>query len=211
MQKLALPAVDPSGSGRKRHLPSIINKHRSTMTKRLFLPIAAILMTLSACGGDAPPRQAPEQDLIAVLKKRPSLTKFTEALEATGVAGTLLPGGAYTLFVPIDKAVNGPLDEATIRHHILTTRVTFSDMAGESTSYDTLNNDQIEIDVTDQIAIGSGLMVESDINAANGVIHVIDQVQAPVSTPAALIDQEAQETAPADNTVTPAAPAVTTN
>ncbi len=172
------------------------------MTTRLILPIAAILMTLSACGSSQPPRQpAPEPDLLAVLKNRPSLKQFTEALEATGVAATLLPGGSYTIFAPIDRGVNAALDQATIRHHILTTRVTFSDMAGESTSYDTLNNDQIEIDVTEQIAIGSGLMVESDISAANGIIHVIDRVQAPASTPAQLIDQQ----------TLPLTPAVTTN
>ncbi len=174
------------------------------MTIPLILPIAAILMTLSACGSSQPPRQAPEPDLLAVLKTRPSLKRFSEALETTGVAGTLLPDGAYTIFAPIDKAVNGPLDEATIRHHILTTRVTFSDMAGESTSYETLNFDEIEIDVTERIAIGSGLMVESDIRAGNGIIHVIDQVQAPASTPAPLINRNALG-------AEPAAPAATTN
>ena len=181
------------------------------MTIRLILPLTAILMTLSACGSAPPVQPASDPDLLAVLKTRPSLKRFTEALETSGVAGTLLPGGAYTVFAPMDKAVNGRLDEATIRHHILTTRVTFSDMAGESTSYDTLNNDQIEVDVTEQIAIGTGLMVESDIVAANGVIHVIDRVQAPASTPAPLIEEEVLETPPIENTVIPAAPAITTN
>lgn len=162
------------------------------MTKRPILTTVFILSTLSACGGggSAPP-PAPAPDIIGVLKSRPSLTRFTEALESTGVASTLLSSGAYTVFAPMDKAVNGSLDEATIRHHILQNRVTFTDMAGESTSYDTLNNDQIEIDVTDQIAIGSGLMVESDIAASNGIIHVIDRVQTPEGVQETPIEQEA--------------------
>ncbi|MDH3662314.1 MAG: fasciclin domain-containing protein [Alphaproteobacteria bacterium] len=149
------------------------------MTKHSILPIVVILSTLAACGGGNAPPPAPKPDVIGVLKTRPSLLRFTEALEATGVASALLSSGAYTVFAPMDKGVAGPLDEATVRHHILPTRVAFSDMAGENTSYDTLNNDQIEIDVTDQIAIGSALMVESDIAAANGIIHVIDRVQTP--------------------------------
>lgn len=173
------------------------------MTIRLILPIAAILGALSACGGSQPTPPAANLELLAVLKNRPSLTQFTAALESTGVAVTLLSSGSYTIFAPIDKAVSAPMDQATIRHHILTTRQTFSDMAGESTSYDTLNNDQIEIDVTDGIAIGSGLMVESDITAANGVIHVIDRVQTPEGTAEPLVDQEApaaEPTAPANTT-----------
>ena len=84
-------------------------------------------------------------------------------------------------------------------------------MAGDSTSYDTLNDDQIEIDVTDQIAIGTGLMVESDIEATNGIIHVIDRVQEPEGTGSPQIDQQPLEPAAAaetiENTVIPAAPA----
>ena len=89
----------------------------------------------------------------------------------------------------MNQAVNGVLDEATIRHHILPTRVTFSDMAGENTSYQTLNRDEIEVDVTEQIVIGSALMVESDIEASNGIIHVIDKVQQPGPGPARLLEQ----------------------
>lgn len=117
-----------------------------------------------------------------MIKARPSLTRFAEALETTGVAATLLSSGSYTVLAPMDRGVDGPLDEATVRHHVLTTKVTFSEMAGESTSYETLAGDEIEVDVTDQIAIGTGLMVESDIAATNGIIHVIDSVQTPAST-----------------------------
>jgi|GEM_PF-5120601 len=159
------------------------------MTKRLLPLISIVPMTLAACGGDAnlPVQNA---DIIAVLKTRPSLTRFAEALETTGVAGTLTSSGPYTVFAPFDGAVNGPLDEATIRHHILPSRVTFSDMAGESTGYDTLNNDQIDVDVTDQIVVGSALMIESDIQATNGIIHVIDQVQSAAPGPETLLNQQ---------------------
>ena len=172
------------------------------MTKQhLILPLALTLTILAACGGggsggqQTPPPANP--DLVSVLKGRPNLERFTEALEQTGVASALQSGGAYTIFAPMDRAVSGPLDEATIRHHILSSRVTFSDMAGESTSYDTLNDDQVEIDATEQIAIGSGLMVESDIQAANGVIHVIDRVQTPTGEPVTSSDSGVAGQAPA--------------
>ncbi len=155
---------------------------RSIMTTRFSRSIAALFITaLAACGGGQAPAPPPEPDLLAVLKSRPSLTRFAEAVESTGVAAQLQASGAYTVFAPMDAAVNGELDQATVRHHITNERVTFADMAGESTSYTTLNGDEMEVDVTEQIAVGSGLMVESDILAANGVIHVIDRVQTPAA------------------------------
>lgn len=178
------------------------------MTIRLILSVVAVFTTLAACS--APPPPAPDPGLVDILKARPSLKRFTEALESTGVANTLVAGGAYTIFAPMDKAVNGTLDEATIRHHILPTRVTFSDMAGEATSYQTLNDDEIEVDVTEKIIVGSGLMVESDIEASNGIIHVIDKVQTPGPGPARLLDQQPlaapTDLTPDEGTVIPAAP-----
>lgn len=158
------------------------------MTKRQLTIILATFLTLSACGGaEQVVQTAPERDLLTVLKTRPSLTKFTEALEATGVAATLKASGNYTVFAPIDIAVaDTTLDEETVRHHILLERVTFSDIAGEDASYLTLHSDEIEIDATEAIRVGNGLMVESDIEASNGIIHVIDRVQPPGDAPTSL-------------------------
>jgi hypothetical protein len=87
-------------------------------------------------------------------------------------------------------------------------------MAGESTSYETLNRDEIEVDVTERIVIGSALMVESDIEASNGIIHVIDRVQQPGPGPARLLEQPlSAPTAltPESGAVIPTAPASTAN
>ena len=171
------------------------------MTKRSTFPALLLLLNVSACGGgggNLAPTGPP--DLLSVLKERPSLTLFTEAFESTGVADQLELDGAYTVFVPIDQSVAGSLDVATIRHHIISDRIGFSDIAGENEIYTTLNDDEIEIDATDQIAIGSGFMIESDINASNGVIHVIDQVlEASGEAPAIL-------SAPIGNRVRPTNP-----
>jgi uncharacterized surface protein with fasciclin (FAS1) repeats len=157
------------------------------MTTRWFSLILPVFLSLFACGGSQQPLPRDEPDLIAVLKNRPSLTQFTAALEATGVASTLQGGGSFTIFAPTDVAVAksdaASLDDATIKHHILPERITFSDLAGENTSYTTLHTDEIEVDATESIRIGDGLMVESDITATNGVIHVIDTVLTPGDVP----------------------------
>ncbi len=150
-----------------------------TMKTTWLSTISLTLFFLAACGAD-PKQPAVELDLVAKLKARPSLTKFSEALETTGVAATLQADGSYTVFVPMDVAVaDETLDQATVRHHILEERVTFSDLAGENVSYTTLNTDEIDIDATGAIKVGDGFMVESDITASNGVIHVIDKVLTP--------------------------------
>ena len=195
------------------------------MTKRWFSLILFAFFSLNACSGD-PNLPRVEPDLVARLKTRPSLKRFTEALETTGVAATLQAEGNYTIFAPMDVAVaaGGPLDQATVRHHILTERVNFSDLAGENTSYTTLHTDEIEVDATEVIRIGEGLMVESDISASNGVIHVIDKVLTPGDVPTNLVpaapagslspateltDPAAQPTTPGEAAIVPAAPAAT--
>ncbi|MGH1477274.1 MAG: fasciclin domain-containing protein [Geminicoccales bacterium] len=153
------------------------------MTIRSLSTLLAVLLVLAACGS-SPTVPKVEADLVAVLKTRPSLKQFTKALEETGVAAALQKDGSYTIFAPIDAATGDqPLDIATIRHHIIAERITFSDIAGESTSYKTLHTDEIEIDATESISVGDGLMVESDITAINGVIHVIDTVLEPGTVP----------------------------
>jgi hypothetical protein len=199
--------------GRSPAILQKINAAGLPMTTRWFLSICVVLISLSACGGSV--QQAlpqAEPDLIAVLKSRPSLRQFTAALESSGVGASLQANGTYTIFAPIDKAVgqNGPLDAATVRHHILAERVTFSDIAGESTSYTTLHSDDIEIDATETIRIGEGLMVESDITAANGIIHVIDKVLPPGEVPTNLAPAATNDPNGLSSNVGPAAPAATT-
>ncbi len=160
-----------------------------TMTIYRFAIILITVFSITACGSNDPlPPSPAEPDLLAVLKNRPSLKKFTRALEATGVAGQLQGGGDYTIFAPMDVAVaDTSLDLKTVSHHIIPGRVTFSDLAGENNSYTTLHRDEIEVDATDAIRVGDGLMVESDIAANNGIIHVIDKVLPPGDVPTSLI------------------------
>lgn len=179
------------------------------MTIRCFSTILFVLLSVTACGSD-PTLPPVERDLIGTLKTRPSLTKFTEALETTGVAATLQKEGSYTIFAPMDVAVSGTLDQATVRHHILAERVTFSKLAGETTSYTTLHTDEIEIEATGAIRVGDALMVELDIAADNGVIHVIDKVLTPGDVPTSLTpDLPINLIQPAadDTPVNPATPA----
>ena len=91
----------------------------ATMPTRWLFTILMATMALAACSSE--PRVVEvERDLVAVLKTRPSLTRFTSALEATGVAEALQKEGTYTVFAPMDAAVVGKaLDERTLRHHIL--------------------------------------------------------------------------------------------
>lgn len=202
---------------RKAHLKWAELVHRQkqrlgfAMKTRWFLLISSCFLTLSACGGTQQNVPKAEPDLIATLKARPSLTRFTAALEETGVAATLRPDGAYTIFAPMDAAVakGGRLDAATVKHHILSERVTFGDMAGENISYTTLHTDEIEIDAIETIQIGDGLMVESDIVATNGVIHVIDTVLTPGEVPTTLLPPTNLGPAPTADPADTAAPPAT--
>jgi uncharacterized surface protein with fasciclin (FAS1) repeats len=104
----------------------------------------------------------------------------------------LLTSGNYTFFAPTDTAFTS-LDEAqleqlianpgqlagVLRGHIVSGRLTAADLADRST-VETLAGTSLRVSVTgDTVTVGGSRVVQADIAATNGVIHVINSVLLP--------------------------------
>jgi uncharacterized surface protein with fasciclin (FAS1) repeats len=104
----------------------------------------------------------------------------------------LLTSGNYTFFAPTDTAFTS-LNEAqleqlianpgqlagVLRGHVVSGRLTAADLAGVS-SVETLAGTSLRVSVTgDTVTIGGARVVQADIAATNGVIHVINSVLLP--------------------------------
>jgi uncharacterized surface protein with fasciclin (FAS1) repeats len=53
------------------------------------------------------------------------------------------------------------------------------DIAGKTLIPETVQGSTVSIDATDSVTIDGATVIKADINASNGVIHVIDQVITP--------------------------------
>lgn len=137
----------------------------------------------------------PSTDLIpAVADKAGSFKTLLAAVKAAGLAETLSGEGPFTVFAPTDAAF-AKIPEATLKdllkpenkdklvailtYHVVPGRV-FSEGALEAKSAKTVQGSSVKISVKDGAAyVDNAKIVTTDINAANGVIHVIDTVIMP--------------------------------
>jgi uncharacterized surface protein with fasciclin (FAS1) repeats len=150
--------------------------------------------TALVVGALAAPNLAKAQDVVDVAVEAGSFTTLVAAVEAAGLVDTLKGEGPFTVFAPTDEAfaalpegtVEGLLEEenrdaliAILTYHVIPGAVMSSDIAGQELSVATVNGQEVDIDATDGVMIDGATVVQADIEASNGVIHVIDTVILP--------------------------------
>jgi transforming growth factor-beta-induced protein len=137
---------------------------------------------------------APSIAEVAIADGR--FTTLVAALQAAGLAETLSSEGAYTVFAPTDEAF-AALPEGTVESlledpqgalsSILLYHVVDGVVPAETVvtleSAETLQGEPVSIEVVDGEVLLNGTVqvIITDIEASNGVIHVIDAVLMPPS------------------------------
>lgn len=139
--------------------------------------------------------QAQEQTITDIASNTDELTILTDALQAAELADVLDGETAYTVFAPTDQAFEAVLsdldinaeqllgDAETLRtiltYHVVEGAV-FSD-ALSAGSVTTLNGASVEINLENGVMVNEARVITPDIEASNGVVHVIDRVLLPPS------------------------------
>jgi transforming growth factor-beta-induced protein len=168
----------------------------------LALLVAACSSTASSTPAPATPAPAtsapaestaPAGDIVATAKAAGSFGTLLEAATAAGLVETLQGAGPFTVFAPTDAAFAalpaGTLDKLladpaalkqVLLYHVVSGKVT-SDQVVDLTSADSVEGAPIAITVKDGKVYlnGSTQVVTPDVQASNGVIHVIDKVLLP--------------------------------
>jgi transforming growth factor-beta-induced protein len=156
----------------------------------------------------APPAQA-EQDIVDIAVADGRFTTLVAAVQAAGLVDTLKSEGPFTVFAPTDDAFN-KLPEGTIPalledipaltdillYHVVPGKVMAADVVTLS-SADTALGKPVAIKVVDgNVFVNDAQVIITDIEASNGVIHVIDAVLLPpADEPAALPETGADNSA----------------
>jgi len=131
--------------------------------------------------------------IVEVASANPSFKTLVAAIQAAGLVETLSGKGPFTVFAPTDKAFEAlpkgvladllkPENKAKLQK-ILTYHV----VAGEVTSkmikpgeVKTVEGSPLKISVeSGKLMVGPANVVLADVDASNGVIHVINQVLLP--------------------------------
>lgn len=136
-------------------------------------------------------------NVVDVAVANGSFKTLTAALKAAGLDQALASGGPFTIFAPTDEAFAG-LPKGTVEELLkpenrstLVKILTYHVVPGENTSKtlksgeaETLEGAPVELKVSSSgVMVNDAKVVKADIQASNGVIHVIDKVMMPPIEP----------------------------
>jgi uncharacterized surface protein with fasciclin (FAS1) repeats len=115
------------------------------------------------------------------------------AVDAAGLGETLADGGPFTVFAPTDEAfaalpsetVSGLLADPpaltrVLTFHVVPGRITAAQITDHS-EQKTVEGGVLRLAVNGGVTVNEANVIQSDVEAANGVIHGIDRVLIPAA------------------------------
>ncbi len=192
-------------------------------SRRIVAGLAVSALAFTACGSDSndaadtTPLEEPEPveeepaeagTIVDVAVSAGTFDTLVAAVTAADLVETLSGPGPFTVFAPTDDAFaalpDGLLDAllmpenkdalaAILTYHVLPAEVPSSDVAPGDVA--TVQGENITIAADgDTLTVNDAMITAVDVEASNGVIHVIDSVLVPPSIdPAALLEGDAMD------------------
>ena len=130
--------------------------------------------------------------IVQLAVENPDLSTLVTAITTAGLAETLSGDGPFTVFAPLDTGFDA-LPEGTVANllepekkeqltglllgHVVAGIVKSDDL--EDGPVPTLNGDDVKVNLTEGVKINEANVKKADIEACNGVIHLIDAVLLP--------------------------------
>jgi len=153
------------------------------------IPLAVVLVLVAGIASAG--KYAGKSDIVDVAASNDSFSTLVTAIKAAGLVDTLKSDGPFTVFAPTDEAF-AKLPEGTLEslladkekltqiltYHVVAGKVS-SSQAARLTSATTVQGGNLAIDSSNGVTINGAKVIQADIAASNGVIHVIDTVLIP--------------------------------
>jgi len=135
------------------------------------------------------------ETIAAVAANTTSLSTFNSALEAAGLTEALNEPGPYTVFAPSDEAFASLPPETLqqllspegqeqlaglLAYHVVPEELPASQL--QSADIDTLAGAPLTVQVdqgAQSVLVNNALVTQPDLEASNGIIHVVDQIIVP--------------------------------
>jgi uncharacterized surface protein with fasciclin (FAS1) repeats len=161
------------------------------MPNPIRLAAAALVAAPIAIGAGL----AHAKDIVDTAASAGSFNTLVAAIEAAGLAETLKGPGPFTVFAPTDEAF-AKLPAGTVEtllkpenkeklvqiltYHVVPGKVMSADVTGKSAEAKTVEGSMLQVNATEgAVMVDEARVVQADIAADNGVIHVIDTVVMP--------------------------------
>lgn len=173
------------------------------MKKKIAAVAAASMLVLAACGSDdstsdttaAPSTTVAEAGtIVEVASANDDFSTLVQAVTAADLATTLSGDGPFTVFAPTNAAFAalpaGLLEKLLLPENkdVLVAILTYHVVAGEVMAADvtagdvaSVQGENITVTTDGGVKVNTANVVTTNVDASNGVIHVIDAVIVPPS------------------------------
>jgi transforming growth factor-beta-induced protein len=167
-----------------------LKKHLKTF---ILATMAVALVAFAGCNNDDDPEPGNGNTIVDVARATPVLSTLVTAIETAGLGSTLSGDGPFTVFAPtnaaFDNLPDGVLDDLlanpsilaqVLQYHVLNGKVMSGDVTTGSVPT-LLSGASIDVVVNgNQITLnGLSNVIGADVEASNGVVHLIDEVLIP--------------------------------
>ncbi|MES2896461.1 MAG: fasciclin domain-containing protein [Pseudomonadota bacterium] len=176
----------------------------------------------AAPGATAAAKVIPAGDIVDTAKASGQFTTFLKAAEATNLTGLLKTNKNLTVFAPTDAAFAAlpageleklmlPENKAQLQklmiYHIVNAPVTSADFKGSTRKAATVAGPSVELSGGETPMVNDATIVQADIAASNGILHVVNKVLMPGAASAVASGAAASTTAAETPATPPAADA----
>lgn len=142
---------------------------------------------------EVPVEEEMTPDIVGLAAETEALSTLVAAVKAAGLVETLQGEGPFTVFAPTNEAFaalpEGTLENllkpenkdqlvAILTYHVVSGKVMSTDLT-DGMKAATVNGAEITITTADGAKVNGAAVTMADVEAANGVVHVIDAVILP--------------------------------
>lgn len=168
-----------------------------TFLRRAMLAIAFVIPAVTAPAFAGGMSKTASNTIVDVAVSNPDFSTLVAALKAADLVDALKGPGPFTVFAPTNAAFaalpagtvenllkpeNKAKLQAVLKFHVIAAKIESSALAGKKlTSPPTLQGGTLAVDGTKGVVVGGANVTTADIQASNGVIHVIDKVLLPAN------------------------------
>ncbi len=133
------------------------------------------------------------QNIVEIASGNKDFSTLVAAVVAAGLADTLSGNGPFTVFAPTNAAFAklpaGTVEElvkpenkeklaAILTYHVVGAKAMSAGLS-DGQKVKTVNGQEITVSINGSVKIDGATVVSADLEASNGVIHVIDTVIMP--------------------------------
>jgi uncharacterized surface protein with fasciclin (FAS1) repeats len=130
-------------------------------------------------------------DIVDTAINAGSFNTLADAITAAGLDTALKTQGPFTVFAPTDEAFSKlpsgtfesllqdiPQLREILEYHVVQGKVTSAEVV-KLTEATTVSGSTLKIDASNGVKVDDATVVKADVEADNGIIHVIDTVLIP--------------------------------